>query len=210
MNGLNPRAWLAAGAVAAMTAAVFAHGGATGIVGERMMGMMMLSEQIKLLTPALSGGSNATPSTLKEAAGMIKMHAGSAMTNLFPEGSIEAPSEARAEIWARWSEFTDYADRLAVLATELEQSADVAVAPARATLVEGDTASLLSEWDTLDFETLMGLPKMQMHDGHQMGTDPVVVGSVENSASAGMARQPAEIFADITATCSSCHAAFRR
>ncbi len=209
MNGLNPRAWLAAGAVAAMTAAVFAHGGATGIVGERMMGMMMLSEQIKLLTPALSGGGDATPATLKEAAGMIKMHAGTAMTDLFPEGSTEAPSEARVEIWTRWPEFTGYADRLAALALELEQSTNAAVTPARATLVEGDTASLLSEWDTLNFETLMGLPSAQMHDGHQMGIDPVVVGSVAEVPSA-TSRPPAQIFADITATCSSCHAAFRR
>lgn len=209
MNGLNPRAWLAAGAVAAMTAAVFAHGGATGVVGERMMGMMMLSEQVKLLTPALSGGGDPPPATLKEAAGMIKMHAGTAMTDLFPAGSTDAPSEARVEIWERWPEFTGYADRLAKLALELEQSTNVAATPAKATLVEGDTASLLSEWDKLDFEMLMGLPSTQMHAGHQMGVDPVIVGSVTETPSS-TSRPAAQIFADITATCSSCHAAFRR
>lgn len=207
MKRLNTRAGLAAGAVAAMTAVVFAHGGATGIVGERMMGMMMLGEQIKVLTPALASG-NANPVTLKEAAGMIKMHAGSAMTDLFPEGSLEAPSEARPEIWARWPEFTGYAQRLATLAAELEQSTSIVAAPARASLVEGDTASMLSEWDTMDFDTLMGLPKAQ-HEGHQMGIDPVVVGSVAVTPKLTN-RRPAEIFADITATCSSCHAAFRR
>lgn len=207
MKRLNTRAGLAAGVVAAMTAVVFAHGGATGIVGERMMGMMMLGEQVKVLTPALASG-NVNPVTLKEAAGMIKMHAGSAMTDLFPEGSIESPSEARPEIWERWPEFTGYAQRLAALAAELEQSTGIIAAPARASLVEGDTASMLSEWDTMDFDTLMGLPKAQ-HKGHQMGVDPVIVGSVGVTPKVTN-RPPAEIFSDITATCSSCHAAFRR
>ncbi len=208
MKRLNTRAWLAAGAIAATTAAVFAHGGATGIVGERMMGMMMLSEQVKALTPALSSG-NANPATLKEAAGMIKMHAGSAMTDLFPEGSLEAPSEARPEIWTRWPEFTDYAEKLAALALELEQSTSVAASPARATLVEGNPAPVRSEWEALDFATLMGLPKTQGHAGHQMGIDPTVVGSITEEQQPPT-RPPAQIFADITATCSSCHAAFRR
>ena len=82
-------AWLAAG-TAMLSAAVFAHGNATGIVGERMMGMMMLGEQVKLLTPILA----ADPAAVAKAAEMIEMHAGPAMTKLFPEGSIEGPSEA--------------------------------------------------------------------------------------------------------------------
>ena len=49
-------AWLAAGSVL-LSGAVFAHGNATGIVGERMMGMMMLSEQVKLLTPMFQPGA---------------------------------------------------------------------------------------------------------------------------------------------------------
>lgn len=208
MNRLNTRAWLAAGAIAATIAAAFAHGGATGIVGERMMGMMMLSEQIKLLTPPLSTGQQVAPAKLREAAGMIRMHAGPAMTELFPPGSIEPPSEARPEIWARWDEFTGHAERLAELALELELSAAEAQ-PARAVITQATRAPAPSEWERMDFDTLMGLPKASPHAGHQMGVDPTVVGSIAEAA-ASPVRPPQQIFAEITATCSSCHASFRR
>ncbi len=210
MNGLNTRAWLAAGAVAAMTAVVFAHGGATGIVGERMMGMMMLSEQIKLLTPMVSAGGEINPAMLKEAAGMIRMHAGSAMTDLFPEGSTEAPSEARPEIWTQWSEFTNYAETLAGLAIELEQSAMPPMRLAKASLVEGEPARELSEWESLDFFTLMGLPHADADPGDEIGLDPATVGSIAGDPKTAAHRSTHQVFADITATCSSCHAAFRR
>jgi cytochrome c556 len=199
-------AWLmATGAVTATTVAVLGHGGATGIVGERMMGMMMLSEQVKVLTPAFANGETLDPQVLREAAGMIKMHAGPAMTNLFPEGSTESPSEVRPDIWTRWDEFAGLADRLAALAAELEaavvpQAQIVAAAP------PPQPTPKVDEWEAMDFASLMGLPSQ--HSGHQQEVEQIVVGSIGENGAPQRAAQ--EVFADITATCSSCHAAFRR
>ncbi|MBN9360748.1 MULTISPECIES: cytochrome c [unclassified Devosia] len=199
MFRLNTRALLAIAGLAAMTASVLAHGGATGIVGERMMGMMMLSEQVKLLTPVRGGGGSADPVAVSEAASMIEMHGGPAMTKLFPADSIEGPSVARPEIWQRWQEFSDYADRLSQLAAELRLAA---TAPeARVTAAEQALpATLEGEWGKLDVAALLGIAD----DPETI--DKMVTGSIENT----FIRKPTTIFADITATCSSCHASFRR
>lgn len=191
-------AWLAAG-TAMLSAAVFAHGNATGIVGERMMGMMMLGEQVKLLTPILAADAAADPAAVAKAAEMIEMHAGPAMTKLFPEGSIEGPSEARPEIWARWEEFSGYASRLAQLGTELRSAA--ALQPAASTIPASiEPPSLAAEWETLEFAVLLGLEQAEKQRAME---GAVVEGSKPP-------RSPAAIFGEITATCSSCHASFRR
>ena len=194
-------AWIAGGAAMALPiAAAFAHGGATGIVGERMMGMMMLGEQVKLLSPLLASQS-ASPAVVKEAAGMIRMHAGSAMTDLFPEGSIDGPSEARPEIWERWQEFADYANRLGELGTELELSTMPRVGVQ--TSPPGVGSPQLSEWESIDFADLMGLPTA-------ISIDSLISASVRETVGQPVPRAPQQVFAEITATCSSCHAAFRR
>jgi cytochrome c556 len=191
-------AWLAAGTVM-LSAAVFAHGNATGIVGERMMGMMMLGEQVKLLTPMLSAGGPVDGAALSKAASMIEMHAGPAMTKLFPEGSLDRPSEARPEIWDRWREFTDYAQQLAALGAELRTSAATPAEGPKPVAIAAPTTT--SEWERLDVAVLLGL-----EDSRKASTvDEIITGSI-----APAPRDPATIFADITTTCSSCHASFRR
>ncbi|MBN9308419.1 MAG: cytochrome c [Devosia sp.] len=190
-------AWLAAGTVM-LSAAVFAHGNATGIVGERMMGMMMLGEQVKLLTPMLSAGGAVDGAALGKAASMIEMHAGPAMTKLFPQGSLDKPSEARPQIWERWQEFSDYAGQLAALGAELRKSAATPAEKPEPAATAAPTAA--SEWERLDVAVLMGLESRTAST-----VDEVITGSIQLRP-----RDPATIFADITATCSSCHASFRR
>jgi cytochrome c556 len=192
-------AWLAAGSMM-LSVAVFAHGNATGIVGERMMGMMMLGEQIKLLTPMFSPGGSTDMTVVGKAASMIEMHAGPAMTKLFPEGSIEGPSEARPEIWEEWQQFSQYAAQLAELGAELKL---VASAPTIEPTPEASMPLTLdSEWDRLEVAVLLGLAKA---DGRAT-VDSIITGSIQGQPS----RDPATVFADIAATCSSCHASFRR
>ena len=60
---------------------------------------------------------------VSEAAGIIRSHAGDALTDLFPEGSLNHPSEAKPDIWTDWSEFEALATRLADVATGLEMAA---------------------------------------------------------------------------------------
>jgi cytochrome c556 len=206
MNRLYPRL-LASGLLLAGAASVFAHGGATGIVGERMMGMMMLSEQIKLLAPIAPRPTQADVQTLSSAAEMIGMHAGPAMTDLFPEGSIEGPSEARPEIWANWQAFSGYADRLEELGAELDASAqELGKLPSPPTPEPVAVEAQLSQWEEMDFEWLMGLSAVQV-----ASIDMATTGSIAVSPElAPEVRPVAEIYADIAATCSACHAAFRR
>jgi len=193
-------AWLAAGGVM-LSAAVFAHGNATGIVGERMMGMMMLGEQVKLLTPMLSASGDLDAMVVSKAASMIEMHAGPAMTKLFPEGSLDSPSEARPEIWQRWEEFSQYAARLSELGAELRLSAvSPAISPPPKQAAMPPTIS--AEWDRLEVAVLLGLSKT----GQREAVDNIVTGSIQGQPQ----RDAQTIFADITATCSSCHASFRR
>ncbi|MBE7734318.1 MULTISPECIES: cytochrome c [Devosia] len=206
MNRVDPRL-LASGLLLAGAASVFAHGGATGIVGERMAGMMMLSEQIKLLAPIASQPTQADVQAIATAAEMIKMHAGRSMTDLFPQGSIEGPSEAKPEIWANWQTFSDYADRLAELGTELGTSADELVkSPSMPTPEPVAVRAQLSQWEQMDFEWLMGLSTEQV-----ASIDMATTGSIHaNSEPLSEARPVAAVYADIAATCAACHTAFRR
>jgi cytochrome c556 len=201
---------LACGLLLAGAIAAFGHGGATGIVGERMMGMMMLGEQVKLIGPIAEQPTTGDIQALTTASEMIAMHAGPAMTDLFPEGSLDAPSEARPEIWERWQEFSGYATRLGDLGQELAVSAAALDAPAEASPprdVEVAAAPELSEWDRMDYAWLMGLarvpaavdPLTTASIGEPVVTEPVIT-----------ARPVREVYADIAATCASCHSAFRR
>lgn len=203
---------LACGLLLASAIAAFGHGGATGIVGERMMGMMMLGEQVKLLGPIAEQPTTGDIQTLTTASEMIAMHAGPAMTNLFPEGSLDAPSEARPEIWERWQEFSGYATRLGDLGQELAASAAALDAPSQAPkpaeIEEGAAAPELSEWDRMDYAWLMGLAPAPVS-----AVDPLTTASIGEAVvteHAVTARPVREVYADIAATCASCHSAFRR
>lgn len=205
INYLGP---LACGILLAGAMTAFGHNGATGIIGERMMGMMMLSDQIKELAPIADAATPADAETVIAAAEMIAMHAGPAMTDLFPEGSIEAPSEARPEIWERWQEFSAHAERLGVLGEELGLAGERLLAPTPATkdVAAAPAAPPLSEWERMDFAWLMGLSAERA-----IVVDTVTTASIAAATPAEPAVRPvATIYADIAATCSSCHAAFRR
>lgn len=202
---------LACGALLAGAMAAFGHGGATGIVGERMMGMMMLSEQVKLLGTIAENPAPEDLESLRTASQMIAMHAGPAMTDLFPEGSLETPSEARPEIWDRWQEFTGHAGRLGELGEELGSSADILAEPQAAESVAQEPEAVqspLSEWERMDFAWLMGISPTPASL-----IDPVVTAAISGDAgslSTPVARSVREIYTDIAATCAACHAAFRR
>lgn len=106
------------------TGAVWAHGGATGIVKERMDAMTEIGRNVKIVAQMLKGE---TPYDLQAVAGAgreISAHAGNAMTRLFPEGSLERPTEATAEIWADWAAFSRLAEQLKTSAVSLEQAAE--------------------------------------------------------------------------------------
>jgi cytochrome c556 len=187
--------------------AVVGHGGATGVVADRMMGMMMLAEQVKLLSPLLERNGQVETDIVIAAAEMISVHAGESMTELFPEGSLDVPSVARPEIWQRWEQFAGFSTRLAELGDELAAAAESDYADLAVSAAPVEKRQL-GEWDQMSFATLMGLPSKPATE--QASIDTLIAASEEFADPVVPARATGQIVADITATCSSCHAVFRR
>lgn len=186
----------------AAAGAVLAHGNATGIVAERMHGMMLMARSIKSLSAMFDTG-NFDPATVNEAAATIERHAGETMISLFPEGSTEAPSEAMPEIWKNWQEFSQLALKLRALAGDLAKSTDATDENAvRSTSQQAAPVSGVGEssdmWAALDEHVLLGLetkPRAEVVSAQTVQP---------TTASAG------NVFVEITKTCAGCHAQFRR
>ncbi|WP_422040352.1 c-type cytochrome [Roseibium sp.] len=114
---------LAVGLLGLAAGAAWAHGGATGIVKERMDAMEDISQNVKTVGQMLKGTTTYDPAEVARAGSAIAAHAGDAMTELFPEGSLQHPSEASPEIWADWPKFSTYAESLQSSALALKDLA---------------------------------------------------------------------------------------
>lgn len=104
--------------------AVWAHSGATGIVKERMDAMTEIGDSVKSVGQMLKGEAPYNRERIAAAGQAIAGHAGQALTDLFPEGSLHAPSEASPEIWADWAEFSKIAGTLKESAVALSDLAE--------------------------------------------------------------------------------------
>lgn len=91
--------FLAAGPV------VYAHSTATGIVKERMEAMKVIGKATKSIAAMMQGKQDYDGPTVAAAAEAIEIHAGETLLRKFPEGSLDAPSEALPVIWDDWSAF---------------------------------------------------------------------------------------------------------
>ena len=107
-----------------ISALVLAHGGATGVIKERMDLMGNLKGAMKALKPMMRGQEDYNMDTVKQNAVIIRDNAGEHMTKLFPEGSLKKPSEATPEIWTKWEEFQRIANNLERLGKALHEAAD--------------------------------------------------------------------------------------
>ncbi len=102
-------------ALIAIPAMAFAHGGATGIIKHRMDAMTSIGDSMKLIVASARGQRAFDKDAIKGAAARISAHA-TDIPKLFPEGSLDKPTEAVPAIWQDWDRFT-------ALATDLETSA---------------------------------------------------------------------------------------
>ncbi len=203
--------WTAAIATAASVAAVavFAHTGATGVVLERMNGMTAMRDVVSDLAPIMEGYA-AYDAIVSEGAGVIAMHAGETMQSLFTEGSIEGATYAKPEIWSDWQDFAALAEDLKTYADALSVAAANGLEPAPAAGMAGMAHSG------------MVMPVAQPED--KAFTVAELMGYAERSGEARVWRGATEptsrvpdlttlaandLFARISATCSSCHAQFR-
>lgn len=110
--------------------AAFAHGGATGIVKQRMDGMVVLAQTMKSLKAIMSEQQDFSAATVAQLAQRVQAHAGDNMTKQFPEGSNPMVSEASDAIWTDWAEFEASAAALEQAAADLGESQSLATSQA--------------------------------------------------------------------------------
>ncbi len=175
---------LVAGLFAVIPGSLCAHEGAKGVVKERMMAMEQVGKAMKVITAMIRGEQDHDPVVLAAKARLISAHGGPALTRLFPEGSLETPTEALPEIWADWTRFQVLAQDLTVqgelLARAVEEEAGLP-GPAR-------SAGLA--------------PKHQSAQGGN-GSDNGRVGPKADLL------PPKLAYAKLVRVCAACHKAFR-
>ena len=187
---------IAVAAVAALSFSalgVLAHGGATGVVKERMELMDAVGKAMKSLTDMMRGKQEYDVDRVRAAARRIAEHGGESLTELFPENSLEGPTEALPEIWTDWDRFSVLADQLTAYAEALEAAAGNERMQAGGGRMMGGGAAM------------MGGNQMMM-GGNQM-----MMGGRQMMRAEDLASMPPDAaFMHLADTCSSCHQDFRK
>ncbi len=124
MNAFRTIIVAAAGA-ASLSAAAMAHDGATGIVMHRMEAMKEISESMKVLAAMVKGEKPFDADMVHGSAVIMANHA-KHMPHMFPEGSLDKPTEALPVIWARWDDFTGIAKKMETDALALAETGKTA------------------------------------------------------------------------------------
>ena len=106
------------------TTKVEAHGGATGIVKERMDLMDSISDAIKALSDIMKGKVEYDADKVRDLANSIERQGGNALTDLFPQNSLDRPTEALPLIWDDWERFSSLAHQLSSFASALGSAAN--------------------------------------------------------------------------------------
>jgi len=181
--------------VSAIAATAFAHGGATGIVKERMDGMSVLGKTVKTLAPMMRGEGSYDAEAVRQGAQTIRAHAGTSLTKLFPIGSGGMPSEAKDAVWQDWEEFSALAEQLHLYSEGLSLAAD--------------NGLMMSNEAQADTGSMMGGGSTMMGGGSTMmgGTAPVMASQMGLEELSEMSADG--VFAMVSQTCSSCHTKFR-
>lgn len=104
------------------TMSVSGHSGAKGVVAERMELMERYEELMDRMFAVVHGEIPYSADLVTKAASEIRETSGGELANLFPEGSLQEPSEAGPEIWEQFETFSHYADMLQDFAGLLESN----------------------------------------------------------------------------------------
>ncbi len=172
-----------------LAAGAFAHGGATGVVKERMDGMLSMGKAVKSIAPMMQGQAAYDADAVRAAARQFQAHSGATLTKLFPVGSTHEPSEARPEIWQNWSDFTALAEQLNSYATGLEMAADNGIGAMNGGAMNGMSGGGMMGGAAMTGGMMGGAAMMS---AEQIGAMPA------NAA-----------FAMVTQVCAACHTRFR-
>ncbi|MFW1678340.1 c-type cytochrome [Pontibacter sp. JAM-7] len=162
---------------------VVAHSGASGVVKQRMDAMKDMKDSMKTISDMFKGKALYEADKVQAAAAVIRDHAGEQLTKLFPEGSLQHPTEAKPEIWQEWDRFSRLAAHLGVLSEGLQQAAH----NTQATQAAG---AMMSDDAMMGHGAMMG--EAMAHTAEEYGNMPVEA-----------------VFKKLTDNCSSCHTDFR-
>lgn len=188
-------------------AGALAHGGATGIVKKRMDAMTAMSDVIKALTPIMRGQVAYDVGAVRNGAVKIRDHA-KTITDLFPQGTSGHPSEARNEVWTEWSTFETLARRLETLAGGLEAAAGNPPVTGGRGFGMGTGQNMMGGKTMMGNDTMLG---QGMMNGQAMGGGPMFGANMPLPDAGTLAAMPANgVFNMVAATCSACHAQFRK
>ncbi len=194
---------IAAAAAAALSFSalgVLAHGGATGVVKERMELMEAVGKAMKSLTDMMRGKQEYDVDRVRAAARRIADHGGESLTKLFPENSLEGPTEALPEIWTDWDRFSVLADQLTAYAEALEAAAGNERMQAGGGVMMGGGSTMMG-----GSQTMMNGRQMMM------GGNEMMMGSRQMMSAEDLATMPPDAaFMHLADTCSSCHQDFRK
>ena len=195
MNSIY-RIVLVASALALGASFAFAHGGATGIVKERMELMENIGTAMKTLNAIFKGERDYDPEAVRAAAAAIRDHAGENMTKLFPENSLDKPTETLPAVWQQWDEFEALAGALAAYSDALFKAADNARGPGAGMMGQGQGQGMMGQGQGMMGQGMMGQGQGMMGAG---GPD----------AEALAAMPPDAAFMHTAQTCNACHTKFR-
>jgi len=196
---------LCGAALAGLSAAAFAHSGATGVVKERMDAMKSMGDAVKRIKPMMSGEAAYDEAAVREAAQAIADEAGTAMTKKFPEGSTDHPSEVLPRTWDEWDRFTGLAQQLEVAANGLAQAAG------NGRHGDGhmmdDQSGMMGDHSGMMGGGMMGGQSGMMGGGMMMGNGEFPEGVTASQ----IGQMPADgAFMMLTQTCSACHDRYRK
>ena len=97
---------------------VSAHGGATGVVKQRMDAMSDMADAMKEMALVVKGKKEFSRELFIENGELIAGHS-NMLPDLFPQGSVKGSSEAFAIIWQQWDDFVSISDRTKSNAEEM-------------------------------------------------------------------------------------------
>ena len=194
--------------------AALAHAGATGIVLERMNGMTAMRDIIGELAPMMQGEVPYDAFTVSEGGDIIAKHAGETMLALFPDGSLEGVTYAKPEIWAKWQDFANLAEELRVGAEAMSKAAPNGLEPAvvAADPMAGMNHSVMAMPSEAIDENGFTVAELMGYEA-QSQTVPVLTSGEVIDLSTPLVDLTAmaadDLFEQVSATCSACHAQFR-
>lgn len=113
------RTFTFAASIAVLATTAVAHKGATGVLLERMNGMLAMGKATKAIAPMMRGLEDYDADRTTDYAAVLQTHSGDAMLALFPEGMNAAPSVAKDAIWTNWEDFSVLSSQLETYAMAL-------------------------------------------------------------------------------------------